>query len=65
MTTYNWNDLRYPHDHEEDVMGENVKVRNDETKSNGRRYWDTPLDFMATMRILRVEMQIYREYMKH
>ena len=32
-----------------------------ETESNGRRFQDTPIDFAATMRILRVEMQSYRE----
>ena len=41
-------------------MGENVRVENDETESNGRRYRDTPSDFAATMRSPRVEMQSYR-----
>ena len=41
-------------------MGENVRVRNYETESNGRRYLDTLSDFVATMRSLRVEMQSSR-----
>ena len=42
-------------------MGENVRVRNDETESNGRIFQDTPLDIAATMRSLRVELQSYIE----
>ena len=42
-------------------MGENVRAGNAETESNGRRFQETPLDFTATMRILRVDMQSYRE----
>ena len=42
-------------------MGGNVQVGNVETESNGRIFQDTPLDFAATMRSLRVEMQRYRE----
>ena len=34
MRTYSGNDVRYPHGYEEDVMGENVRVINDETRSN-------------------------------
>ena len=60
MRTYKRNDVRYPHEHEKYVMGENDRVRNDETESNGRRYWDTPPKFTTTMRILRVEMQSYK-----
>ena len=54
-----YDDAHNPYDHEEDVMGENVRVRNDETDSNGRRYRDTPPDFVATLRTLRVEMHSY------
>ena len=43
-------------------MGEDVKVGNDETESNGRRFQDTPPDIAATMRSLRVEFQICKEY---
>ena len=42
-------------------MGENVRVGNDETESNGRRFQDTPPDIAATMRSLRVELQSCRE----
>ena len=42
-------------------MGENVRVGNDETESNGRIFQDTPPDFTATMRILRVDLQSCRE----
>ena len=55
------NDAQDPYEHEEDVMGENIHVGNAETKSNGRIFQETPLDFIATMRSLRVEMQSYRE----
>ena len=41
-------------------MGENVQVGNDEIEFNGTRFQDTPLDFVATMRSLRVEMQSCR-----
>ena len=41
-------------------MEENVRVENAETESNGRRLQETPPDFAATMRSLRVEMQSYR-----
>ena len=50
------NDAHDLYEHEEDVMGENIRVGNAETKSNGRRLQETPPDFAATMRILRVEM---------
>ena len=55
------NDAQDPYEHEEATMGENVRVGNAETKSNGRRFQEIPLDFVATMRILRVDMQSYRE----
>ena len=48
-----------PNEYEEDAMGENVQVGNAETESNGKRFQDTPPDFAATMRILRVEMYSY------
>ena len=41
-------------------MGGNIRVGNVETESNGRRFQETPPDFAATMRSLRVEMQSYR-----
>ena len=55
------NDVQDPYEHEEDVMGENFRVGNAETESNGRRFEETPPDLVATMRSLRVEMQSYRE----
>ena len=60
MRTYIMNDAQDPYEHEEDVMGENIRVENAEIESNGRRFQDTPPDFTATMRSLRVEMQSYR-----
>ena len=33
-------------------MGENVRVGNADTESNGRIFQDTPLDIAAAMRIL-------------
>ena len=50
------NDEQDPYEFEEDAMGENVIVGNDETKSNGRRFQDTPPDIAATMTSLRVEV---------
>ena len=46
-----------PNENREDAMGENVRIGNAETESNGRRLQDTPPYFFATMRSLRVEMQ--------
>ena len=54
------NDAQDTYEHEEDVMGENIRVGNSEIESNGRIFQDTPPNFVATMRILRVEMQCYR-----
>ena len=59
MRTYSMNDAQDPYEHEEYVMGENIRVGNTETESNGRIFEDTPPDFAATMRSLRVEMQSY------
>ena len=56
-----YDDAHNPNEYEEDVMGKNISVGNVETESNGRIFQDTPLDFIATMRSLRVEMQSYRE----
>ena len=51
---------RDPNAHEEEAMGENVRIGNSKKYSNGRRFQDTPPDFAATMRSLRVEIQSYR-----
>ena len=62
LRTNNMNDYaRDPNAHEEDAMGENVRIGNAEIESNGRRLQETPPYFAATMRSLRVEMQSYRE----
>ena len=55
------NDAQDPYEFEEDAMGENVRVGNYETKSNKRRFQDTPPDFAATVRSLRVELKSCRE----
>ena len=55
------NDAQDPYEFEEDAMGQNVRVGNDETESNGRICQDTPPDFAATMRSLRVDLQSCRE----
>ena len=51
------NDAHDPYEFEEDAMGENVRVGNDEIETNGRRFQDTPPDIVATTRSLRVELQ--------
>ena len=61
MRTYGMNDAQDPYEHEEDAMGEIVWFGDAETKSNGRRFQDTPPYFVATMKILRVEMLSYME----
>ena len=55
------NDAQDPYELEADAMGENIQVENVETKSNGRRNQETPLDIAATMRIPRVELQSCKE----
>ena len=55
------NDAHDLYELEEDSMGENVRVGNDETESNGRRNQETPPDIAATMRSLRVELQSCKE----
>ena len=52
MRTYDMYDAQNPYEHEEDAMGENVRVGNADTKSNGKIYQDTPPNFAATMRSL-------------
>ena len=42
-------------------MGENFRVGNDDTKSNGRRNQETPPDIASTMRSLRAKLQSYKE----
>ena len=50
------NDAQDPYDLEEDAMGENIRVGNANTESNGRRYGETLPNIAATMRSLRVEI---------
>ena len=61
MRTDMYDDAQSPNEYKEYAMGENVWIGNAETDSNGRRFQDTPPDFAATMRSLRVEMQSHRE----
>ena len=56
-----YDDAHNPNEYEEDVMGKKIHVGNAETESNGIIFQDTPLNFAATMRILRVEMKSYRK----
>ena len=63
MRTDNTNDYEWdPNPHKEDAIGENVRIGNVETDSNGRRFQDTPPDFATTIRSLKVEIQSYRAY---
>ena len=52
MRTYDWYEASNPYEHEEYVMGKNVRMRNDETKCNGRIFQETPLDIASIMRSL-------------
>ena len=61
MRINSMNDAHDPYEFKADAMGENIRVGNVETKSNGRRYQETPSDIVATMRSLKVEMQSCRE----
>ena len=56
-----YDDAHNPNEYEEDATGEKFRVGNAKTKSNGRRFQDNLVYFVATMRSLRVEMQSYRE----
>ena len=56
------NDAQDPYEFKEYAMGENIQVGNAEMESNGRRYQETPLDTVATMRSLRVGLQSCRQY---
>ena len=50
MRTYDmYDDAHNLYEHEEDAMGENVRVGNVDTESNGRRFQETSPDFVATM----------------
>ena len=62
MRTYDmYEDAQNPNEYKECAMGENVQVGNYEIESNGRIFQDTPPDFAATMRSLRVDLESCRE----
>ena len=52
MRTHDGYDSRDSYERERDSMGENVRNRNDDIESNGRRFQETPSDVAATMRSL-------------
>ena len=56
-----YDDAQNPNEYEEDAIEDNFRIGNVETESNSRRLQETPPYFAATMRILRVEMQSYKE----
>ena len=45
-------DARDSYERAEDAMGENIRNRNDDIESNGRRFQKTPSNVAATMRSL-------------
>ena len=49
MRTHDGYDARDSYEQAEDTMGENVRKRNDDIESNGRRFRETPSDVAATM----------------
>ena len=52
MRTHDGYDARDSDEHARDAMGENIRNRNDDIESNGRRFQETPPDVAATMRSL-------------
>ena len=52
MRTHDGYDAQDSYERAEDTMGENVRNRNDDIESNGRRFQETPSDVAATMRSL-------------
>ena len=52
MRTYDRYEARDSYKRAQDIMGENVRARNDDIESNGRRFQETSLDIAATMRNL-------------
>ena len=52
MRTHDKYDAQDSYEHARDAMGENVRNRNDDIESNGRRFQETPSDVAATMRSL-------------
>ena len=52
MRTHDGYDAWDSYERAEDAMGENVRNRNDDIESNGRRFQETPSNVAATMRSL-------------
>ena len=52
MRTHDGYDPRDSYERAGDAMGENFRNGNDDIDSNGRRFQETPSDFVATMRSL-------------
>ena len=52
MRTHDGYDARDSYENARDGMGENVRNRNVDIESNGRRFQETPSDVAATMRSL-------------
>ena len=52
MRTHDGYDARDSYERAEDAMGENVRNRNDDIESNGRRFRETPSEVAVTMRSL-------------
>ena len=52
MRTHDGYDAQDSYERAEDAMGENVRNRNDDIDSNGRRFQETPSNIAATMRSL-------------
>ena len=52
MRTHDGYDARDSYERAKDAVGENVRNRNDDIESNGRRFQETPSDVAATMRSL-------------
>ena len=52
MRTQDGYDAQDSYDRAEDAMGENVRNRNDDIESNGRRFQETPSNVATTMRNL-------------
>ena len=50
MRTHDGYDAQDSDEHARDAMEENVRNRNDDIESNGRRFQETPSDVAATMR---------------
>ena len=52
MRTHDGYDARDSYKRAEDAMGENVRNRNDDVESNGRRFQETSSDVATTVRSL-------------